>query len=645
MPKSRVLNNRYQIDELIGRGGMADVYKGLDQLLHRPVAVKMLRTELARDPQFQARFRREAKSSASLNHPSIVAVYDTGTETMQDNELHTVECPFIVMEYLQGQTLRDLLDGGPLPLEDAVTYTCGVLEALAYAHEKEIVHRDIKPSNVMVCDNGDVKVMDFGIARALADSGATMTQTSAVVGTAQYLSPEQARGDDVDTRSDLYSAGCLLFELLTGRPPFVGDSPVAVAYQHVSEKMPTASGLNPKVTDQLDAVLEKAMAKDREKRFQTADEFAEALISAHKGTYAAAAATDGDDQDDDAATQAFSPVGAAGIAGAAGAAGIPAAMAASAEYPATPDEPEDDVDETPHGYEPVAYAEPESQQRSRFGRIMAGTLLGLALLFGLGLGGYFLIDFLNEQRAAAARIEIPDVENKPQNEAQNILMDAGFRPNVKEEFDDEIKAGLAIGTAPAAGDTLPTNSEISLLISKGPEQVTIPKDLEGKSEATVRDKLNELGLTVENVDQVDSATVARDRLMSTNPALGSKVKVGSSVDLTLSSGQVKVPSVVGLSLEDATKKLEAKDVGLNVEAKYNETDEAVPGTVYEQDKTAGDSVDQGSTVTVTIAVAPPKPTPTPSPSPTDDDDDDDDESESPSPSPSESKKKKKKNDD
>ena len=641
MPNSRVLNNRYQIDELIGRGGMADVYKGMDQLLHRPVAVKMLRTELARDPQFQARFRREAQSSASLNHPAIVAVYDTGSETMHDNELHQVDCPFIVMEYLQGKTLRDLLDDGPLPVEQAVHYTCGVLEALAYAHEKEIVHRDIKPSNVMVCDNGDVKVMDFGIARALADSGATMTQTSAVVGTAQYLSPEQARGEDVDIRSDLYSAGCLLFELLTGRPPFVGDSPVAVAYQHVSEKMPTASGMNPDVSAQLDAVLEKAMAKDREDRFQTSDEFAEALVAAHKGTYLG----------DDATTKALGPVEAAGIMGSglsAAGASEPESFGASSSYPTTPDEPFNE-DDAPDGYEAVAYAEPQTLRQSRGGRIIAMILLGAVLLFGLGLGGYYLVDFLNEQRAASARVTIPEVKGKEQNEAQNILTEAGFRPILKEEFSNDVDKGLAINTAPPAGGTLPNNSEITLNISKGPEQVTIPKDLKGKSEATVRDKLNELGLTVDNVDQVDSPTVPRDRLMSTNPTLGSKVKVGSSVDLTLSSGKVKVPSVMGLSLADATKTLKDKKYGLSIEARYEQSEDGVPGTVIRQDKSAGDSVDQGSTVVVTIATAPPKPTPTPTPkpspssspssSPSPTPTDDKKKSESPSPKPSKSKKK------
>ena len=615
--EERLLNNRYRVDELIGRGGMADVYKGLDQLLNRPVAIKMLRTDLARDPQFQTRFRREATSSASLNHPAIVAVYDTGSETQQDNQFQQVECPFIVMEYLDGVTLRDILnDEEHLDQETAVRYTTGVLEALGYAHEHSIVHRDIKPSNVMVCKNGDVKVMDFGIARALADAGATMTQTSTVVGTAQYLSPEQARGESVDTRSDLYSAGCLLFELVTGRAPFVGDSPVAVAYQHVREESPHASSLNDSVTPELDAVIAKAMEKDREHRFQTAQEFIDALTDAQNGIFPAALGEDEPTQAMDAVTE---PVTVAGLAGAA------AVPATQADYADTPDEDyyEDDDD--------YAAAAVVSENRgSRLGRWLSIILLALALLFGAGLGGYYLINYLDDQRAASARHDIPNVSGKPQNEAQNILMDAGFRPQIKEVFSDDHDSGIAVGTTPPAGDTLPANSEIDLLISKGSEQVTIPEDLEGQSEATVRDRLTQLGLVVDSVEQVNDPDVPRDRLLATNPELGAKVKVGSGVDLRLSSGRVEVPNVVGMTEADAKEKLTDDDHGFDVEVRYRETRNAIAGNVIEQNREAGTAIEQGSTIVLTVATAPPTPTPTPtrttdSPSPT--------RTSSPSPSP------------
>ena len=256
----KLVGGRYELGELLGRGGMAEVHRALDLRLGRPVAVKELRADLANDPTFQARFRREAQSAAGLNHPTIVAVYDTGEET---DPVTGSSIPYIVMELVEGQTLRDVLrEGRKLLPERALELTVGVLDALSYSHKAGIVHRDIKPANVMLTPNGQVKVMDFGIARAVADTSATMTQTAAVIGTAQYLSPEQARGETVDARSDIYSAGCLLYELLVGRPPFIGDSPVSVAYQHVREAPQPPSQLDPEITPDIDAITLKALAKD-----------------------------------------------------------------------------------------------------------------------------------------------------------------------------------------------------------------------------------------------------------------------------------------------------------------------------------------------------------------------------------------------
>ena len=264
--RSRLLRGRYELDGVVGRGGMAEVYRARDIRLDRIVAIKTLRTDLARDQIFQARFRREAQSAASLNHPSIVAVYDTGEDMTSG-----VPVPYIVMEYVDGRTVRDLLqEGHRLLPERSLEITDGVLRALDYSHQAGIVHRDIKPGNVMVTRNGDIKVMDFGIARAMSDAQATMTQTAQVIGTAQYLSPEQARGERVDSRSDLYSTGCLLYELLTGRPPFTGDSPVAIAYQHVRENPVPPSRVDPDVPPWADAIVLKAMAKAPGDRYQTA---------------------------------------------------------------------------------------------------------------------------------------------------------------------------------------------------------------------------------------------------------------------------------------------------------------------------------------------------------------------------------------
>src|ERR1051325_2014018 len=268
MEEPRRLGGRYELGHVLGGGGMPEVSLAHDTRLGRTVAVKTLRADLARDPSFQARFRREAQSAASLNHPAIVAVYDTG-----EDYIDGVSIPYIVMEYVDGSTLRELLPSGRKLLpERAMEMTVGILQALEYSHRAGIVHRDIKPANVMLTRNGQVKVMDFGIARAMGDSGMTMTQTSAVIGTAQYLSPEQAKGEQVDARSDLYSTGCLLYELLTGRPPFIGDSPVAVAYQHVREQAQPPSVFDPEITPEMDAIVLKALVKDRDSPYQSADE-------------------------------------------------------------------------------------------------------------------------------------------------------------------------------------------------------------------------------------------------------------------------------------------------------------------------------------------------------------------------------------
>ena len=268
-PEPTLIGGRYELGELLGRGGMAEVRKGQDLRLGRTVAVKRLRTDLASDATFQARFRREAQSSASLNHPAIVSTYDTGEEMATDGS--GVAQPYIVMECVEGRTLRDILrEGRKILPERALEITAGVLSALDYSHRAGIIHRDIKPGNVMLTPSGDVKVMDFGIARAISDASSTMTQTAAVVGTAQYLSPEQARGETVDSRSDVYSTGCMLYELLTGRPPFVGDSPVAVAYQHVREPASPPSDLDDQLDPEIDAIVMKSLAKRVEDRYQSA---------------------------------------------------------------------------------------------------------------------------------------------------------------------------------------------------------------------------------------------------------------------------------------------------------------------------------------------------------------------------------------
>ena len=269
MTQPKLVGGRYELGELIGYGGMAEVHRGRDTRLNREVAIKVLRADLARDPSFLTRFRREAHSAAGLNHPSIVSVYDTGEDVGPDG----TPVPFIVMEYVEGRTLRDILKSeGRLPGRRAMEIAADICAALDFSHRNGIVHRDIKPANVMITPAGAVKVMDFGIARAVADTSSTVTQTANVIGTAQYLSPEQARGETVDARSDVYSTGCLLYELVTGVPPFQGDSPVAVAYQHVRENPVMPSARNPEIPRVVDSIVMKALAKNQLNRYQSAGE-------------------------------------------------------------------------------------------------------------------------------------------------------------------------------------------------------------------------------------------------------------------------------------------------------------------------------------------------------------------------------------
>jgi serine/threonine-protein kinase len=280
----RVIAGRYEVGNLIGRGGMADVYEGVDTRLGRTVAIKLLKSDLANDPSFEARFRQEAQASARMGHPTIVRIYDAGEEITTDEYGNQHKYPFIVMEYVKGKLLRDLLHERRLTRNEAIEWASGVLTALEFSHRAGVIHRDIKSANIMITDAGQVKVMDFGIARAISDSSATQAHTSGIVGTAQYFSPEQAKGEQVDARTDLYSTGVLLYEMLCGRPPFKGESAVSVAYQHVSEAVIPPSEFDSAISPELDAVVLRGLAKDREDRFQTAEEFREHLIAAANGS-------------------------------------------------------------------------------------------------------------------------------------------------------------------------------------------------------------------------------------------------------------------------------------------------------------------------------------------------------------------------
>ena len=629
MTEPRILNSRYDVGDLIGRGGMADVYHARDLRLGREVAIKLLRRDLARDPVFQTRFRREAQAVAGLNHPAIVAVYDTGEEEVDGGGGQVSKLPYIVMEYVRGKTLRDLSKAGELNSESSLRYTLGVLAALEYSHKMGIVHRDIKPSNVMVTGDDTVKVMDFGIARAMSDSSATMTQTQAVVGTAQYFSPEQARGETVDARSDLYSAGCLLYELLTGRPPFTGDSPVSVAYQHVSEAPAAASVHNPEISPRVDDVIATALKKDRNERYQDAAAFSAALRAAQDDRPVPQNLGD--------ATQALAvmPLSTQAMLATdpptqALASGTPSAGTEGGEHTAAmaatrtngsedtgkqPDVPDTGSQESllANTSGPSRTDEADRQRTSRR-RAWISVFSVLAVVV-IALGAWFFWNWSQAEQERNAMIPVPDVANLSLIDAQNKIYAANLKPVTEEVFDDDVDSGSVVGTDPQAGSSARKDSEVHLLVSQGPEQVTLPKNLAGQSEATVRSTLERLGLDVsDDVKRENTATVELGSLIETNPKLGEKVKTGSLIELTLSTGKVTVPSLMDLDEKKARKVLADRAVGLRLDVVEDPESTEDPGTITKQDPKAGQDLEQGGTVTITVAVEPPEPSPTPTPS-------------------------------
>lgn len=643
MIESRILNSRYDVGDLIGRGGMADVYLARDIRLGRKVAIKLLRRDLARDPVFQTRFRREAQAVAGLNHPSIVAVYDTGEEEIDGAADHEVKVPFIVMEYVKGKTLRDLLKDGELTAQSSVRYTHGVLAALQYSHRMGIVHRDIKPSNVMVTGDDQVKVMDFGIARALADSAATMTQTQAVVGTAQYFSPEQARGETVDARSDLYSAGCLLYELLTGRPPFTGDSPVSVAYQHVSEQAAAASTHNSELGPKIDEVIATALAKDRKDRYQDAAAFSTALKAAMDDRPVP--------QDRGDATEALAvmPMSTQALVTTdAPTRALSASAPASASGGTDPstgvqspvgDDGDPRTESSLFDGDPHHRAVDEDAELNRTSRRRAWiTVFSILAVLILAAGAWFFWNWSQAEQERNATVAVPDVANLSLTAAQNQIYAADLIPITEEVYDDDVENGSVVGTQPEAGSQARRQSEIQLLVSKGPEQVTLPKDLAGQSEATVRSTLETLGLEVSNdVKRENTATVELGSLISTNPRLGEKVKADSSVELTISTGKVTVPSVMDLTKKEAKAVLADKAVALTPTFKSEPNSVLAPGTITGQNPEAGEDIDQGGTVIITVA-AKPEPSGSASETPSGDASESGQPSDEPSETPSESSK-------
>lgn len=560
MTDTRVLSGRYRITRHLARGGMGDVFEADDTLLGRRVAVKVLHEQFARDEAFVSRFRREAQAAANLNHPNIVAIYDWG----QYESTY-----YMVMELIDGRSLREIRrsEGALLPRR-AAEIAAETAAALTVAHESGVFHRDVKPGNIMLTPGGSVKVTDFGIARALDDSE-ELTRTGAVIGTATYFSPEQAQGLPADGRSDVYSLGVVLYELLCGRPPFLGDSPVAVAYQHVSEWAAPVSTYNPDVPAELEAIVDRAMEKDPAARYQSAAEMRGDLLRYLRGDLAA------------------SPPPSEGATRVIGAPLPPATV--------PPDETARHVASAP------------SEER----RSTTSYVLGiLALLLLLGAGVFILWSLLFGGDPAAALVTIPDLANQSQAEAIDELQELGLRVQLRPETSEEIAEGFVIGTEPQAGSQVEEGSLVTIVVSAGPDLFPVPR-LEGLPEAEARELIEQQGFVVGDVASQFTDEVDEGIVISQDPDAGEEVAPGTAVDLVVSGGPfaLTVPDVAGFTREDAVAELEAAGFGVTVEDEFS--DDVVEGFAIRTEPGAGQLVDRENPVVTLFVSSGPEPFPLP----------------------------------
>ncbi|MFE5035163.1 Stk1 family PASTA domain-containing Ser/Thr kinase [Streptomyces sp. NPDC056683] len=576
MEEPRRLGGRYELGHVLGRGGMAEVYLAHDTRLGRTVAVKTLRADLARDPSFQARFRREAQSAASLNHPAIVAVYDTG-----EDYIDGVSIPYIVMEYVDGSTLRELLHSGRKLLpERAMEMTIGILQGLEYAHRSGIVHRDIKPANVMLTRNGQVKVMDFGIARAMGDAGMTMTQTAAVIGTAQYLSPEQAKGEQVDARSDLYSTGCLLYELLTVRPPFVGDSPVAVAYQHVREEPQPPSVFDPEITPEMDAIVLKALVKDPNYRYQSADEMRADIEACLDGQ----------------------PVAATAAMGSVGYGGYPDDMPTTAmrsDAGATTMLPPMNPDDGGYGYDERPDRRRQQKKKNNTSTILL-VVAGILVLVGSILIGKWVVSGGGSDKPFAA----PNFVGQTYADAQKMADNSGLKLGTPtRKTCNNAPKGSVCSQDPAANSDVHKGDTINLVVSTGAPKVVVPsvvgQNIDDAKTTLEGDKYKFVVKTKQQVSGEDPGTV-----LEQNPTLGAEVEKGTTITLTVAKAEEKstVPDVTGQTCDAAKAQMAQNNLVGNC-TDVATTDPNQVDKVISTDPPKGTQVKKNSTVNIQIGKA------------------------------------------
>ncbi|MGV8852552.1 MAG: Stk1 family PASTA domain-containing Ser/Thr kinase [Rhodoglobus sp.] len=536
----RQLAGRYQIGELLGHGGMADVHLGMDSRLGRRVAIKLLKPSLANDPAFRTRFRREAHDAAKMAHPTIVRIFDAGEESVIDPSGHETLIPFIIMEYVDGRLLKDMVAEGPLVPAEAARIVSQVLTALEYSHRAGVVHRDIKPGNIMVTTSGQVKVMDFGIARAVSDSAATIAESSAIVGTAQYFSPEQARGEGVDARSDLYSTGVVLFELLTGQPPFTGENPVAVAYQHVNSEAIPPSTSTAAVSPALDAVVLRSLAKDRFDRYQSAAEFRTDVESAAAGAVP---------QRKQLASTEFN----ATLFGV-----NPNATAGS--------------DAT---FRQLAVDEndrtPRTQNRPPVAWIWGGIALMTVVIIAVVVWAFSLTP---TQLGGASAVVVPDVASMTYDKGEALLLDSDLVPKRVDQASDTVEEGIIIRTDPGPGQSVALGLEIEVVVSLGRAPVTVP-NVSNMQEPAAIALLESAGLAYGTSSQAYSPNLKKGTVISSDPrgdaertSDGTIIREGETINLIVSNGLVQIPDVTGKDIGEANSALTALQLSVKLTADF-----------------------------------------------------------------------------
>ncbi|MCI4659213.1 Stk1 family PASTA domain-containing Ser/Thr kinase [Cryobacterium algoricola] len=558
--EGRLLAGRYRVGALIGRGGMSDVHIGTDARLGRTVAIKLLKSSLAADPAFRTRFRQEAQAAARMAHPTIVRVFDAGEETVGEPGGLESQIPFIVMEFVDGRLLKDIIREGPVQPTEAVRIIDGVLTALEYSHRAGVVHRDIKPGNIMITKTGQVKVMDFGIARAISDSSTTVAQTTAILGTASYFSPEQAKGESVDARTDLYSTGVVLFEMLTGRTPFRGDTPVAVAYQHVSETPVTPSSINPKISPALDVVVMRALEKDRFARYQSAVEFRTDVEIAGSGVIPLHRPVD------EASASLF---------------GTPPTATSGSEL-ALKQLAEDATMVRTQRRPPVIW-------------IWAGILSVIVIVLSVMIWAFSLTpssDLPDNSR------KVPSLVGESYEAAQNTLIESDLAATMAQEASATVPKDKVTRTDPPAGTIAQPTDVIKVYVSTGPQPVTVP-DVTNLPIADAQAAISALGLVPGSITKENSATIAPNLVLRTDPALQASAQTGDTINLFISSGLVSLPNLVGQSLTAASELLQSPSVQLVPMPTPDTTCASQPGSPVTKQSQAPGDVQQKSEVSLT----------------------------------------------